>query len=136
MSVTYDSKKVNLIVNYSGGTHAITGFAEGSEIAIARNSEAYTQHKGIKGDVDFAETNDNSGTITITLKHTSASNRVLTEIFNNREQFDCYVVDGNDFSKTKDGGSDCVIQKPADKSFGAEIGEREWVIAVPNLTME
>jgi len=136
MSVTYDSKKVNVIINYSGGTHAMAGFAEGSEIAVARTSEAYTQHKGIKGDVDFAETNDNSGTITITLKHTSQSNAILTAIFNTREQFDCYVVDGNDFSKTKDGGADCVIQKPADKSFGEEISEREWVIAVPSLTME
>lgn len=132
----YDFNLVNLIINYSGGTHYVTGFSNGSTVDIARNSDKYTPHVGAKGDTTYAKTNDNSGTIVFTLKHDSNSNRILSRLAASDETFSARLVDANDGGKAKAGGSDCVIMKPADMSRGSEIGEREWTIAVPNLDMK
>lgn len=132
----YDFNLVNLIVNYSGGTHYVTGFSNGSTINVARNSDKYTPHVGAKGDTTYAKTNDNSGTMVFTLKHDSSSNRILSRLAASDETFSARLVDANDSGKAKAGGSDCVIMKPADMSRGSEIGEREWTIAVPNLDMK
>lgn len=132
----YDFNLVNLIINYSGGTHYITGFSNGSTIDVARNSDKYTPHVGAKGDTTYAKTNDNSGTMVFTLKHDSSSNRILSRLAASDETFSVRLVDANDSGKAKAGGSDCVIMKPADMSRGSEIGEREWTIAVPNLDMK
>lgn len=132
----YDFNLVNLIINYSGGTHYVTGFSNGSTIDVARNSDKYTPHVGAKGDTTYAKTNDNSGTMVFTLKHDSSSNRILSRLAASDETFSARLVDANDSGKAKAGGSDCVIMKPADMSRGSEIGEREWTIAVPNLDMK
>lgn len=132
----YDFSLVNLIINHGQGTHYLTGFANGSSINVARNSDKYTPHVGAKGDTSYAKTNDNSGTIVFTLKHDSPSNKVLSRLSKGDDTFTTQLVDGNDTGKAKAGGSECVIMKPSDMSRGAEIGEREWTIAVPNLTME
>lgn len=136
MARPFDFDLVNLIINYSGGTHYVTGYSNGSSINVARNSDKYTPHTGAKGDTTYAKTNDNSGTIVFTLKHDSYSNKVLSKLAKSDDSFTTQLVDGNDAGKAKAGGSECVIMKPADMSRGAEIGEREWTIAVPNLTME
>lgn len=135
MARPYDFNLVNLIVNYSGGQEYITGFSNGSEITVARNSDKYTPHVGAKGDTSYAKTNDNSGTIVFTLKHDSPSNILLSLLAKSDDTFTTQLVDGNDIGKAKAGGGECVIMKPADMPRGAEIGEREWTIAVPNLDM-
>jgi hypothetical protein len=132
----YNFKNVNLILNSEAGQHYVTGFANGSEIVAERNSDKYTPHVGAKGDTTFAATNDDSGTITFTLKTDSPSNKVLSKLSKGDTTFDTQIVDGNDNSKGYAGGTDCIIMKPANFSRGAEIGEREWVIGVPNLDME
>ncbi|WP_125153668.1 phage structural protein [Clostridium rectalis] len=133
MTTTYDFNLVNLIISYSAGTHYVRGFSNGSQITTARNTDKYIAHSGAKGDTSFAKTNDNSGTIVFTLKHDSPSNKVLSLLAKSDEEFSVQMVDGNDSSRAKTGGNRCVIMKPADMIRGAEISEREWTIAVPNL---
>lgn len=134
--VPYDFIKVNLIINYVGGSEYVTGFANGSKIKTARASDKYSKHTGAKGETSYAKTNDNSGTIEFTLKHDSPSNKTLSKISKGDDTISVQVVDGNDIGRMKAGGSDCVIMKPADSERGAEISERAWIINVPNLSME
>lgn len=131
----YDFNLVNLIINYTGGSHYVVGYSNGSDITVSRSSDKYTPHVGAKGDTSYAKTNDNSGTIVFTLKHNSPSNRVLSQLSKGDNTFSVQLVDGNNESRAKAGGSECVIMKPADMVRGAEIGEREWTISVPNLDM-
>lgn len=128
----YDFKKVNVIVN---GRY-VTDFAEGSVIAIARNSDKYNKSIGAKGETDYSKTNDDSGTITITLKDTSYSNLWLTEYAEDGKFLEVSVIDSNVPGYLKVGGNRCVIMRPADVSKGQEIGTREWTIDVDKMIYE
>ncbi|AUN19971.1 hypothetical protein RSJ22_00295 (plasmid) [Clostridium botulinum] len=132
----YNPELVNLILTHSRGTHYVTGFSNGSEIACERESDKYVKHTGMKGDTTFARSLDKSGTITFSLKHDSPSNKLLYTLSEGDTTFDTQLVDGNDVSKSKAGGTECVIMKPANLTRGSEIAEQEWVIAVPALDMK
>lgn len=130
---TYDVSKVNVVINYSGGQTYLTGFANGTNIAAERDSDSMAAHKGLKGDVSFSKTNDNSGKITFSLKHDSPDNKLMNQLTSSVEQFQCQVIDGNDDGKVECGGSNCVVLRPANLTRGAEIGAQEWSVYVPNL---
>lgn len=132
----YDFNKVNLIINYSGGQHYVTGFANGSTIDAEKKSDKYTPHTGAKGDTSYAKNNDNSGTIKFKIKMDSPSNKILNFLTQGDQTFDAQIVDANDSSKGKAGGSDCVILKGANFTRGAAIQDQEWTIGVPNLNVE
>ncbi|SHJ29025.1 phage structural protein [Clostridium magnum] len=134
--MVYDFNNVNLIISYSGGQHYVTGFSNGSQIEAERKSDKWTPHTGAKGDTTYAKNNDNSGTIKFKIKIDSPSNAVLNVLNQNDETFQAQIVDGNDSTNGKAGGSNCVIMKPANFSRGTEITDNEWTIAVPNLNIE
>jgi hypothetical protein len=134
--MNYSFQDVNLLIKSSLGSHFVTGFSNGSTITAARNSDKYTPHVGAKGDTTYAKTNDNSGTIVFTLKHDSPSNKILYQLAASDDSFFAQIVDGNDISRSKAGGGECVIMKPADYARGTEIAEQEWTISIPNLDMK
>ena len=68
-TTTYDFKKVSVIIN---GVF-ITGFMDGEPIQVEKNEDDVIPHVGAGGDVTYAESADQTGTITITLKQTSSS---------------------------------------------------------------
>ncbi|NEZ47782.1 DUF3277 family protein [Clostridium niameyense] len=132
----YSPELVNLIITHSRGTHYVTGYSNGSEITCERESDKYIKHTGMKGDTTYARSLDKSGTITFSLKTDSPSNKILNQLSEGDTTFDAQLVDGNDVSKAKAGGIDCVIMKPANMVRGPEVGEQEWVIAVPSLEIK
>lgn len=132
----YDFNKVNLIISYSGGQHYVTGFSNGSTIDAERDSDKYTKHTGAKGDVTYAKNNDNSGTIKFKTKMDSPSNKVLNLLTQSDEEFNVQIVDGNDSSKGKAGGGNCVVMKGGGFNRGTAIQDQEWTIGVPNLAIE
>lgn len=73
---TYNFKEVFLIVN---GKH-ITGFADGSSIAVERNSDGFTFQRNVDGGGTRSQSNDKSGRITFSLSQTSSSNTFLSAI--------------------------------------------------------
>jgi|SRR3712207_6494667 len=132
----FDFNLVNLILTTDSGQYYVQGFANGSKIKAERNTDKYVPHVGAKGDTTYARSNDNSGTITFTLKTDSDSNKVCNNLSKGDTTFDVQIVDGNDSSKSHAGGTDCVIMKPAPYERGAEIDGEEWTIAVPNLEVD
>ena len=132
----YDFTLVNLIINYSGGQHYVTGFANGSTIDAEKKSDKYTPHTGAKGDTSYAKNNDNSGTIKFKVKMDSPSNKVLNLLAQGDQTFDTQIVDANDSSMGKAGGSDCVVLKGANFIRGSAIQDQEWTIGVPNMNIE
>lgn len=135
-TVPYDFNKVNLIISYSAGQHYVTGFANGSTIDAEKKSDKYTPHTGAKGDTSYAKNNDNSGTIKFKVKMDSPSNKVLNTLVQNDETFTAQIVDANNSSKGKAGGSNCVVMKGSNFVRGAAIQDQEWTLGVPNLNIE
>lgn len=122
---SYDFKRVSVIVD---GV-IITGFMDGESIQTEQNEDDVTPHVGAGGDVTFSETNDETGTITLSLKSTSSSNPFLKSLRNSKETFPISIVDSND-NNFRAGGNECRIVKPPERAWGSEVTGLEWQIYV------
>ncbi len=134
----FDFDKVNMILTNAEGEQAIlSGFANGSTIEAEYKNDAFTAHIGAKGmnDAAYAKNNDHSGTVKCTIMNTSESNKVLMDFYNSSSTFSLQIVDGNDLGKSEVSGEECVVEKPATWSRGAEIEGQEWTIGVLNLVI-
>ncbi len=123
---TYDPKKVKIIV----AGLVIVGFADGTKIVGERNTEKRTQHVGTDGANTFVESADDTGTITITLKHNSPSNLALRELYKSKDTFSAAIVDGNFEGDVGIAGSECVVENMPAFERGKEVSEPEWVLLV------
>jgi len=129
---TYDIKDVNVIVD---GV-VITGLAEGSVITSEKNEDNFSTHVGVKGEVTFAETNDPTGTITITLKNTSPHVRYLESLANRAGQnaiIGVQIIDLNT-NAVNVSGNECRVMKSSDKEYSNEETEREYNIMVADYS--
>ena len=134
MSVrTYSPRDLTIIV--AGAT--ITGYAESTFCSVERNSDAFTTIVGANGEVTRTASADRSGSITLTLIQTSPSNDVLSALQVSDEltlsgKFPVLVKDG--FGSSIYEASTAWIQKVATAEYGADMGDREWIIACADLT--
>jgi hypothetical protein len=124
----YDSKDVNILISTSTGQFYITDFSSGSSITAEKSSDMYSQHKGMKGDIHWAKTNDNGGTIKFKITQDSDSNKELYSLAASGEFFNTSIIDASEASKSKAVSKKCVIQKPANYERKAEITDSEWTI--------
>lgn len=134
MADLYDPRNVAVIVN----GQEIVGFAEGTFIRGERAAERYPEpHVGAKGEVTWVRNGNNTGTVTITLKHNSASNAFLTSLFKEQDQpgtqITISVQDRNFDGDVSISGSDCRIANVPPWERGAEVGSVEWVIRVADF---
>lgn len=129
MAEVYDFKKVSVIVD---GV-IITGFMDGEPISVSRNEDEVTPHTGADGEVTYSESADETGTITLTLKETSASLPTLTALRKSRKLFAVNINDSNTRAY-KVGGTQARIMKMPDRSFGTEVQGVEVQIHVAKLT--
>lgn len=131
MADQYDPRQVAVIVN----GREIVGFAEGTFISAERSSERYGEPDvGAKGEVTWVRSADDTGTITLTLKHNSASNGYLHELFRQQDdpgfELTVSVVDRNFDGDVSVGGSDARIANLPPFNRGEEVEDVEWVIRV------
>ncbi|MED5041484.1 DUF3277 family protein [Geobacillus stearothermophilus] len=129
MVTTYDFKKVSVIVD---GTY-ITGFMDGEPIKVEKNEDDVVPHVGADGDVTYAESADQTGTITITLKQTSPSLPFLQQLRKSKRIFPIQIVDNNT-NAYRTGGSEARVLKMPDRSWGTEVQGVEVQIHVADLT--
>lgn len=128
---TYDPRDVQVIV----GGNILTGFADGGFVKCEKQEDNYETHVGAQGEVSRSRNANPLGTITITLQSTSPSNAVLNRLAKSRNTFAARVVDRNTGNVTA-GGSECWVQKPADREWGDEVSDVEWVIIVADYDIE
>ena len=131
---TYSAADVSIIV----GGIPITGLADGTFVTIVRDNPSFTSLTGSDGEGARAQSSDKSGTITLTLMQTSASNDELSAI----EALDELTRDGVVPVMVKDNSGRTVasaqtawIEKPADIELGRELSNREWVLKTDNISM-
>ncbi|MFC3227331.1 phage structural protein [Marinibaculum pumilum] len=130
---TYDPRDVQVII----GGFSMTGYADGTYVSVTSDEAAYNKTIGADGEVSRARTNNRSGTMTLTLKQTSASNDVLTGFAIADE-----TANGGVFpAMVKEVGSGRTllfaaaawIQQWPDVGYSKEIGNREWTIALATI---
>lgn len=119
---TYNARSHILTV----GTDLITGFADGTGISIAWESNRTADKAGIYGDVAVSELNDLRATATITLLSTANSNVAL----NRRAEFRLY---GPFELRTVEGDLAlfspwCWVQKLPDVNVDAEVPNNAWEV--------
>ena len=129
---SYDVAEVNLVV---GGV-IITGAAEGTFITAERNEDTFQEYIGSQGEVAFAETNNNSGTISVTLENTSPSISYLDGLANRKGQnaiVDVSIIDGNTDGGKRISGAQARVRRPANYEASAGITTRDYEIFVTHI---
>ncbi len=129
---TYSPKDVTVII---AGTQ-ISGFAEDTFVSVERDEDSFTKVVGADGEVSRTASADKSGTITVTLLATSASNDILSALAVADEislagLFPVLIKD--ELGSSIHTAASAWIQKAAGKEYAAEIGENEWLIQCANL---
>jgi len=135
MSVrTYDPKSVIITI---GGV-PMSGFSDGTFLEVNRDEATWNKVVGADGYVTRGKTNNFTGTITLTLKQSSPSNDVLSGFMAADEISNVGIVpilikdlSGNSTYFSAQGW----IQQYPSSTFGKEINDREWVIALADLDL-
>ena len=113
------------------------GFADGTVITVARNNPMSSDLVGGDGEGARAMSNDRSGSVTVVLMQTSATNLALSAIAKADEDsggqgvFPLMVKDGSGLSVAQ--AETAWLEKIADAEYGRELTNRTWVIKTDNL---
>jgi hypothetical protein len=131
---TYDPAKVSFVFS----SKIITGFADDSAIVVERMTDTWTDSVGVDGQVTRARSNDNRGTITLTLAQSSPSNDdlqalALADELTGVGAGECLLRDAS--GRTICSGDTAWITKPPQIEFGRSITNRQWVLRVANLVI-
>ena len=127
MSTTYDPALI--VASFLG--IPISGYADGTFVAVERNNESFTLMVGAGGEAARARSRNSSGKVTFTLMSTSPVNDLLSSAWHADELVGAGV--GPVMVKDMAGGTLCIannawIQKGPKVEYGKEISTREWVI--------
>lgn len=133
---TYNFEEVDLVI----GTRKIRGFEEGTEITAVRDADSFTKKVDNDGNVTRSRSNNNAGRVTFTLSQFSEANQYLQDLANLDERTGNGVVPVKINDKSNPIGEKVVgtegwVVKPADRSYGAESGPREWMVDLANMNV-
>lgn len=130
MAKTYDVKNVSVIVN---GVY-LTDFSE-TPVEIEKDEDGYTTKVGAMGDVARAKTNNPLGTIKVTLLQTSPYVAYLDRLATSGALFPISVINAGDPKETAS-ATEAFVKKPASRTYGPEIEDREFEIQALDLKFE
>lgn len=124
---TYNPKEITIAL----GNHIVTGFAEDSFVQIDPNGDGVTKKVGCDGEVARSLSPDSTYVIKIVVMQTSETNSFLQE----RHAQDKKEGNGMFPVLIKDLKGGLVFSadsgwavRPASRSYGREVGNREWEI--------
>jgi len=132
--LTYDPR--NIVVNIGGAI--ITGFADGTFVAVERNEDMFKKVSGADGITSRAKQNDGSWTLTMTLAQTSPSNDILSAFalkdeFSNKGVVPVLIKDIG--GTTNIASAFAWVRKLPKVEYGKEITNREWILDLADVIM-
>ena len=127
----YDPKMVTII--WDGVV--LTGFATDSFISAERSEDHFTPYVGVQGEVSHSENANKTGEVKVTLETTSPSVPMLNKAANDGTVSNVALIDMNE-NGTNVNGTEARVTKPADREWGKEIGEVEFVFFIADFEME
>lgn len=113
----------------------ITGLASGTFVELEWNSDKYSNEPDAYGEnVTRTEMQDETGTITITLKQNSPSLPHLKQLMASGDMVSARAVDGSKAESERNGvrGKECSVERPG-FARGDEVEETEVVIKAAKL---
>ncbi len=128
----------DIVINFKN--HRVQGYAKGTFVKVARNSESAKIDVGSKGEATMIEMLDRSGTVTITVQAESSTNDAFSAIMRTAElvgrragvgTFQMLNLNG----ATLHHAEEAFLQKPADDERSDDAGTVEWTIVCANLDM-
>lgn len=127
---TYDFKQVLVIF----GGNILTGWAEGDAIALSPNADAFVLKVGAAGETSRSKINNKSRTLKLKFMQTASANDTLSAIHNsdlenNSGVRPLMIKDLNGNSLVTD--RQAFIGKAPEEGWGAEAGDREWTLVLP-----
>lgn len=132
MPVTTDIDPAKIIVNCGGAN--INGYADGTFISFEMAEDAYTTVTGADGHVTRVKTNNNTGTLTLTLLQSSPSNIILQGLYDLDRSTPVGapfpIIIKNLLNVELITSSAAWIQKLPTISYSKEVTNREWMIRI------
>lgn len=126
---TYDAKDTTVIID---GTY-ITGFGE-DMITAEKEEDLFTPSVGAQGDVVKSITNNNLGTVAVTVQRTSPSKAFLMGLAKRTEPFPIWVI--NKKLGERVGGTMANLLTCPEFTSGAEAEDMEFTFQVFDLEMQ
>ncbi len=125
---TYNPKDCVITV---GGVY-ITGLGE-DMVKCEKDEDNFTTGVGAQGDVVVNQSNNELGTVTVTVQGTSPQKDYLLGLCKSSELFDIWVI--NKSISEKVGGSQAMMKKTPSLEQGTELADREFEIQVFDYTV-
>lgn len=122
------------------GAVPLEAFAEGDDVIKAvRRKALFDLTVGASGEGVASRVSDLSGEITIKLLQTSASNSYLGALLQAQEHgffksFPFLLKDAGNQTQLV-AAQRCIIQSPADQTYGESQNDREWVFLAEHIEM-
>lgn len=126
---TYNAKDCVITV---GGVY-ITGLSE-DMVSCEKDEDNFSTAVGAQGDVVVNQSNNQLGSITLTVQGTSPQKAYLMGLAKSGKVFDIWVI--NKSISEKCGGTKAMMKKPPSLEQGAELADREFEIQVFDYTVE
>ncbi|TCZ76178.1 DUF3277 family protein [Paenibacillus albiflavus] len=130
MAKVYDPKNTTVIV---GGVY-LTGLGE-DMVEVDKDEDNQEAKVGAQGDVAVARINNNLGTIKVTLLSVSPQVSMLDRLANSGKLFPISVIYAGDPKETAT-ATEAFVKKPATRSYGKEVADREYEIQALDLKFE
>jgi len=123
----YDPTKVNIIVD----GYTLVGFTDGDKITGERSEEKRSMMSGTDGHITFVKNANDSGEVTVSLKHNSPANEKLKQLYKSDQEFTFACIDSN-FSGGDVGiaGTRCVVQNTPSFDRTDSVEGNEWTLLV------
>lgn len=129
----YDPKNVTLLL---GGIEPVD-YAEDTAIVVSKNEDRILEKVGVDGSVAIARNRNETGTVTISLKNTSRTNRSLINFYNQEESgIPWFPVSLTDPSSGISLETQGWVKVQPDFSIAQEIMQLDWVIGVADISFD
>ena len=103
-------------------------------VSCEKDEDNFSTSVGAQGDVVVNQSNNQLGTITLTVQGTSPQKSYLMGLAKSKAMFDIWVI--NKSIGEKAGGSKAMMKKPPTLEQGTELADREFEIQVFDYTVE
>lgn len=136
---TFSPNEVTVVITQqsTGLSHIVGGFAEDSIVSIDRNADTFALYTGADDTNTRIYNANTSGTMTISLQQTSASNDILTAIYENdrgsRNGLFSIVVKDNS-GRSNYFSEEAYIGVVPSAAIANSMQTRDWVIHAPRMT--
>jgi hypothetical protein len=139
---TFSPNQVAVIITQesTGISHRLAGFSEDSIVSIDRNMETFSLYTGSDDSSTRIANVNTSATMTVSLQQTSASNDILSAIYErDRQTLDSsglFSITVKDLSgRSTYFAAEAYVASPPSSPFANSMQTREWQIHMPNSTI-